>query len=162
MLPYSKKEFTVPSNLYMIGTMNTADRSIAAIDTALRRRFTFVEIEPDSSILSQYDNHIVNDNVDLTKLMDALNDKILDRLDRDHRIGHAYFMGIELLKNLYQTWYYRILPLLGEYFYNDIESLTSIVGESFYDNYGNIKYLSQIKADDKMSEFEQKLIDIYG
>lgn len=162
LLPYSKKEFTVPSNIYIIGTMNTADRSIAAIDTALRRRFTFVEIGPDSSILSQYDNHIVNDNVDLTKLMDTLNDRIMERLDRDHRIGHAYFMGIESLTNLYQTWYYKILPLLGEYFYNDIESLTAIVGESFYNNYGNIKHLSTVANEDGISEFEQKLIDIYG
>lgn len=162
LLPYSKKEFTVPSNIYIIGTMNTADRSIAAIDTALRRRFTFVEIEPDSSVLSQYDNHIVNDTVDLCKLMDAINDKILERLDRDHRIGHAYFMGIESLNNLHQTWYYKILPLLGEYFYNDIESLTAIVGESFYDKYGNVQYLSLTRSNDGISNFEQKLIDIYG
>lgn len=162
ILPYSKKEFTVPSNVYIIGTMNTADRSIAAIDTALRRRFTFVEVEPDSSVLSQYGNHIVNDIVDLSKLMDAINDRILERLDRDHRIGHAYFMGIESLNNLYQTWYYKILPLLGEYFYNDIESLTAIVGESFYDKNGNIQYLSLTKSDDGKSYFEQKLIDIYG
>jgi Cdc6-like AAA superfamily ATPase len=161
ILPYSKKEFTVPSNVYIIGTMNTADRSIAAIDTALRRRFTFVEIGPDSSILSQYDNHIVNDTVDLCKLMDAINDRILEKFDRDHRIGHAYFMGIESLNNLYQTWYYKILPLLGEYFYNDIESLTAIVGESFYDKNGNVQYLSLSKGDKGISNFEQKLIDIY-
>lgn len=162
LLPYSKKEFTVPSNIYIIGTMNTADRSIAAIDTALRRRFIFVEIGPDSSILSQYDNHIVNDKVDLTKLMDTLNDRVMERLDRDHRIGHAYFMGIESLNNLYQTWYYKILPLLGEYFYNDIESLTAIVGKSFYNDYGNIEHLSTVAKTDEISEFEQKLIDIYG
>ena len=162
LLPYSKKEFTVPSNIYIIGTMNTADRSIAAIDTALRRRFTFVEIGPDSSVLSQIGNYIVNDKVNLTKLMDTLNDRIMERLDRDHRIGHAYFMGIESLTNLYQTWYYKILPLLGEYFYNDIESLTAIVGQSFYNNYGNILYLSTVANDDETSEFEQKLIDIYG
>jgi 5-methylcytosine-specific restriction endonuclease McrBC GTP-binding regulatory subunit McrB len=161
ILPYSKKEFTVPSNVYIIGTMNTADRSIAAIDTALRRRFTFVEIGPDSSILSQYDNHIVNDTVDLCKLMDAINDRILEKFDRDHRIGHAYFMGIESLNNLYQTWYYKILPLLGEYFYNDIESLTAIVGESFYDKNGNVQYLPLSKGDKGISNFEQKLIDIY-
>lgn len=160
-LPYSKKEFTVPSNLFIIGTMNTADRSIAAIDTALRRRFTFVEMEPDSSILAQFDNPIINDHIDLTKLMDALNEKILEKFDRDHRIGHAYFMGIESLNNLYQTWYFKILPLLGEYFYNDVDSLTSIVGKSFYDNYGNIRYLSLTKKNNGLSEFEEKLLEIY-
>lgn len=160
-LPYSKKEFTVPSNLYIIGTMNTADRSIAAIDTALRRRFTFVEIEPDSNVLAEFDNPIINDNVDLVKLMDSLNNKILEKYDRDHRIGHSYFMGIESLNNLFQTWYYRILPLLGEYFYNDIDSLTSIVGKSFYDNYGNVKYLSMTKKENGLSEFEERLLEIY-
>lgn len=160
-LPYSKKEFTVPSNLFIIGTMNTADRSIAALDTALRRRFTFVEIEPDSGVLLQYDNPIVNDTIDLTKLLDSLNRKVMDKYDRDHRIGHSYFMGIESLSNFYQTWYYKILPLLGEYFYNDTETLASIVGKSFYDQYGNIKYLSLHKNDEGISEFEEKIIDIY-
>jgi len=141
-LPYSKKEFTVPNNLYIIGTMNTADRSIATIDTALRRRFTFVEIEPDSNIIVEYCNPIVNDNVDLVKLMDDLNQKILEHYDRDHRIGHSYFMGIESLRDLYQVWYYEILPLLNEYFYNDIDTLTSIVSNGFHDKYGNVKYLS--------------------
>ncbi len=161
LLPYSKKEFSVPSNLYIIGTMNTADRSIAAIDTALRRRFTFVEIEPDSSVLSKHDNPIINDAVDLTKLLDAINEKIMDKYDRDHRIGHAYFMGIETLNNLYQTWYYKVLPLLGEYFYNDTETLVSIVGKSFYDQYGNIKHLSLAKKNGVLSEFEEKIIGVY-
>ena len=118
----------VPGNLYIIGTMNTADRSIAAIDTALRRRFAFAEIEPDSSILAEYDNPIINDYIDLTRLMDAINGRILEKYDRDHRLGHAYFMGIDTLTGLYNTWYYKIIPLLSEYFYNDVSTLTEIVG----------------------------------
>ncbi len=161
LLPYSKKDFTVPSNLYIIGTMNTADRSIAAIDTALRRRFTFVEIEPDSSILSLQGNAIINDKVDLAKLLDSLNERIINNYDRDHRIGHAYFMGIETLNNLFQTWYYKILPLLSEYFYNDIEALQSIVGKDFYDDNGNVKYLDISDDQQGGSEFEQSLINIY-
>lgn len=161
-LPYSKKEFTIPSNLYMIGTMNTADRSIAAIDTALRRRFTFVEIEPDASVLAQFDNYKVNDHVDLLKLMESMNQKIQQRYDRDHRIGHAYFMGIETLNNLYQTWYYKILPLLNEYFYNDLEALEYVVGKGFFDEYGNIKYASLGKKDNGLTEFEEKLLRVYG
>lgn len=161
LLLYSKKEFTVPSNLYIIGTMNTADRSIATIDTALRRRFTFVEIEPDSNVLTEFDNPIINDKVDLTKLMDKLNYRIVEKYDRDHRIGHSYFMGIESLTNLYQTWYYKLLPLLSEYFYNDVDSLISIVGKGFYDQYGNVKYLSLETRESGMSEFEEKLLEIY-
>lgn len=161
VLPYSKKEFKVPSNLYIIGTMNTADRSIAAIDTALRRRFTFVEIEPDSSILAKYDNPIINDHVDLTKLMKSLNSKIIEKYDRDHRIGHAYFMGIDSLNSLYQTWYYKILPLLSEYFYNDVLALTDIVGSKFFDKYGNAKHLSMNKKESGYSEFEEQIMAIY-
>lgn len=160
LLPYSKKEFTVPSNLYIIGTMNTADRSIATIDTALRRRFTFVEIEPDSSVISLSDNPKVN-NVDLSKLLDSINNRIIERYDRDHRIGHSYFMGIDSLNNLYQTWYYKILPLLSEYFYNDMESLIYLVGNDFYDKNGNVKYLSLTKKDDGSTEFEDKIVNIY-
>ncbi|MCD5410497.1 MAG: AAA family ATPase [Clostridiales bacterium] len=161
LLPYSKKYFSIPSNLFVIGTMNTADRSIAAIDTALRRRFTFVEIEPDSKIITQAGNSIVNDNIDLAKLLDALNKKIMEKYDRDHRIGHAYFMEIDSLKNLYQTWYYKLLPLLGEYFYNDIDSITAVVGKAFYGEHGNVKQLSLKKKDSGKSEFEEKLIEIY-
>ncbi|NLW52726.1 MAG: AAA domain-containing protein [Tissierellia bacterium] len=160
-LPYSKKEFSVPMNLYIIGTMNTADRSIAVIDTALRRRFTFVEVEPDSEIVTQSENSIINDTIDLSQLLDALNVKIMEKYDRDHRIGHAYFMGMELLQDLYQTWYYKILPLLGEYFYNDVETLSSIVGKSFFDQYGNTKYLPVKSNDGDLSAFEESLIKIY-
>lgn len=161
LLPYSKKEFSVPVNLFIIGTMNTADRSIAVIDTALRRRFTFAEIEPDSKILAQHENPIINDTINLAKLLDAINIKIMDKYDRDHRIGHAYFMGMESLNDFYQTWYYKILPLLGEYFYNDVGTLKSIVGKSFYDKYGNINYLSTTIKDRNLSEFEEKIIRIY-
>lgn len=161
LLPYSKKEFSVPINLFIIGTMNTADRSIAAIDTALRRRFTFVEIEPDSGVLAQDDNPVINDTIDLAKLLDAINKKIMNKYDRDHRIGHSYFMGMESLNDLYQTWYYNILPLLGEYFYNDVETLRSIVGNSFYDQYGNVNYLSVNIKDGGLSQFEEKITDIY-
>lgn len=161
ILPYSKKEFKVSANLYIIGTMNTADRSIAAIDTALRRRFTFVEIEPDSSVLAKFDNPIINDSVDLVKLMNSLNGKIIEKYDRDHRIGHAYFMGIDSLNSLYQTWYYKILPLLSEYFYNDVSALTDIVGSSFFDRYGNAKHLSMDKKEKEYSEFEERIRAIY-
>lgn len=161
ILPYSKKPFTVPSNLYLIGTMNTADRSIAAIDTALRRRFTFVEIEPDSNILNINDSAVVNESVDLVQLLDALNDKISEQYDRDHRLGHAYLMGIDTLKNLYHAWYYKILPLLNDYFYNDDEAVSSIVGKEFFDSNGNTIYLSHTQNESDISPFEKAIIAIY-
>lgn len=160
-LPYSKKEFSVPVNLVIIGTMNTADRSIAAIDTALRRRFTFVELDPDASVIAKYDNPIVNDTIDLTKLLNAINEKIMEHYDRDHRIGHAYFMGIESLSNFYQTWYYKILPLLSEYFYNDVDTMRSVVGKVFFDDYGNTIKLSKANNGSGLSEFENNIIRIY-
>ena len=85
----------------------------------------------------------------------------MDKYDRDHRIGHAYFMEMESLNDFYQTWYYKILPLLGEYFYNDVETLKSVVGRSFYDEYGNINYLSTTTKDGNLSQFEEKIIEIY-
>ncbi|WP_283410045.1 AAA family ATPase [Anoxynatronum buryatiense] len=160
VLPYSRKEFSVPGNLYVIGTMNTADRSLATIDTALRRRFTFVEIEPDPNVLNNA-GPLVNDTIDLAKLMDALNKRIEANYDRDHRIGHAYFMGIETLNSLYQTWYYRILPLLSEYFYNDATTLKTIAGNAFYDENGNVRHLSRGKGDSPYSPFEAALRSIY-
>lgn len=166
ILPYSQKAFTIPENLYIIGTMNTSDRSIALIDTALRRRFAFIEIEPNSNILKDPNSSgvtIVNDNVDLCKLMDSINKIITKEIDRDHRIGHSYFMDILNLDDLYYTWYYKILPLLTEYFYNDSKALSAIVGNKFYDNYGNLEFLMKSTSnEDGISEFERALIDIYN
>ncbi len=160
-LPYSKEKFTVPSNLLIIGTMNTADRSIASIDTALRRRFAFAEIAPDSSIITKNGNSIINSSVDITKLLNHMNDKILEVIDKDHRIGHSYFMQIEFLKDLYQIWYYNIIPLLNEYFYNDVNSIKEVIGSSFFDENGNVVKLSMEHETGKKSKFEKSLIKIY-
>ena len=160
-LPYSKSDFTVPDNLYVIGTMNTADRSIALLDTALRRRFTFVEIEPDPEVLIKENCNNINDTVDVAKILEKINKKITEKLDRDHRIGHAYFMDIDTLANLYNVWYYNIIPLLNEYFYNDFETVKEIIGNDFYDKSGNIKFLYLNFKQDKLSEFEKSLRKIY-
>ncbi|WP_147565814.1 AAA family ATPase [Clostridium tyrobutyricum] len=164
ILPYSKKPFTVPENLYIIGTMNTADRSIALLDTALRRRFVFVEIEPDLALFDNPDvvqSPKVNNTVDLSELLNAVNKKIVEHLDRDHRIGHSYFIDIVNLSDLYKVWYYQVLPLLMEYFYGDIKSLKSIVGGKFFDDMGSINFLDYKSADGEISEFENELINIY-
>ena len=124
-LPYSKETFGVPENLLILGTMNTADRSIALLDIALRRRFTFVEQMPDPSLLKSVDG------VDLSALLDQLNRRITALLGRDYQIGHSYLMGVESLDALHFAWYRQIMPLLQEYFYNDWERLRAVVGNRF-------------------------------
>ena len=124
-LPYSGKLFGVPPNLYILGTMNTADRSIALLDIALRRRFTFVEVMPDSALLSTVEG------VDLSALLTRLNARITALVDRDHQIGHSYFLGLDTADDLHFAWYRRVVPLLQEYFYNDSERLRAVIGDKF-------------------------------
>jgi len=113
-LPYSGDEFGVPANLDIIGTMNTADRSIALLDTALRRRFRFVEMMPEYSKLSTN-----VDGIDLVKMLETINRRIEVLYDRDHTIGHTYLLGVENFEALKEAMRDRIVPLLQEYFYDD-------------------------------------------
>jgi 5-methylcytosine-specific restriction protein B len=122
-LPYSQELFSVPKNLYIIGTMNTADRSIALLDIALRRRFAFVEVLPDPELVKTVAG------IDLRKLLTALNQTITATLGRDYQIGHSYFLGLEDQQALEFAWYYRVIPLLQEYYYSDRESLQKILGK---------------------------------
>ena len=123
-LPYTKSKFGVPSNLYILGTMNTSDRSIASIDIALRRRFKFVEMMPNSDLVADFE-------CNFKEIFEKLNTKIKILLDRDHQIGHSYFIktkyaeaNINILKEI---WFSEILPLLNEYFYCDWEKLKLII-----------------------------------
>ena len=128
-LPYSQKEFGVPDNVYIIGTMNTADRSIAAIDTALRRRFAFKEMLPDTSIFSG----IEVDGLSIGKLLDTMNRRIEALYDREHTIGHAYFMPLKnsrTLDTLGEIFKNKILPLLQEYFYEDYKKIRLVLGDN--------------------------------
>jgi DNA polymerase III delta prime subunit len=124
-LPYSGQLFGVPPNLYILGTMNTADRSIALLDIALRRRFTFVEMMPDPALLGTVEG------VNLSALLTRLNARITALLDRDHQIGHSYFLDLDTADDLHFAWYRRIVPLLQEYFYNDSERLRAVIGDKF-------------------------------
>ncbi|GAB1402077.1 hypothetical protein MASR1M68_09880 [Elusimicrobiota bacterium] len=129
-LPYSNEKFGVPANLYIVGTMNTSDRSIASVDIALRRRFKFKEIMPDSKLVIAE-----IDGVKFKEIFEALNEKITILLDRDHQIGHSYFMPEKVKKyGLKNIWFDEILPLLNEYFYNDWEKLQALLGKATNDN----------------------------
>jgi len=190
ILPYSKKKFGVPSNLYIIGTMNTADRSVEALDTALRRRFNFSEMIPQSKLLSpsalycqllwkyqgvdwndsefvseenklfdflqvsdelksnrksiwetmKKDNNHANfsyfssftyTGINLQTILETINNRIEVLLDRDHLIGHAYFINIKTEIQLLDVFKNKIIPLLQEYFYNDYQKIALVLGEGF-------------------------------
>ncbi|GGJ23531.1 AAA family ATPase [Deinococcus roseus] len=129
-LPYSKSSFGVPSNLYLLATMNTADRSIALLDVALRRRFTFIECMPDPEVLST-DVDFEDISISLKTLLTEMNLRITGLLDRDHQIGHAYLTSVSGPEELQYTWYYKVIPLLQEYFYNDGAKLHGLIGGDF-------------------------------
>lgn len=131
-LPYSNELFNVPNNLYLIGTMNTADRSLAMMDAALRRRFDFVEMLPDSDALSD----ISIDGVNIKELLDVINKRISYLYDNEHLIGHAFFTSllatskpkIEDLDIIFRD---SVIPMLLEYFYGDHEKVSRILGGAF-------------------------------
>ncbi len=126
-LPYSKKTFGVPKNLYIIGTMNTADRSVEALDTALRRRFNFKEMMPEYD-LKELETVLT---VDLKTTLEAINKRIEILLDREHQIGHSYFLNIQTEADLLNAFQNKIIPLLQEYFYNDYDKIGLVLGDKF-------------------------------
>lgn len=129
VLPYSQKSFGVPDNVYILGTMNTADRSIAALDTALRRRFSFVEMMPDSEILE----NVIVEGVNISQMLTQINKRIEVLFDREHTIGHAYFINLTNSSKIHElgdVFKNRIIPLLQEYFYEDYERIRLVLADN--------------------------------
>lgn len=147
-LPYSGEKFGVPKNVYIIGTMNTADRSITSLDTALRRRFEFVEMMPDVSKLS-----MDCEGINLQELLKAINTRIEYLLDREKIIGHAFFIGVENLNDLKSIFQNKIIPLLQEYFYNDYALINAVLNDNgmIFEDKKDDKYLQKIKNLDSIN-----------
>ena len=128
-LPYSGQNFGVPDNVYIVGTMNTADRSIAIIDTALRRRFSFVEMQPEPALL----HDVFVDGINVEKMLETLNKRVSVLLDRHHTIGHSYLLPLKTgptINNLAEIFENNIIPLLQEYFYDDYEKIQFVLGDN--------------------------------
>ena len=150
-LPYSNDDFGVPQNLYILGTMNTADRSIALMDTALRRRFEFIEMLPDLEVL----NSLEVENINIRLMLEKINQRVEYLYDRDHTIGHAYFMSLkenqtlEELENIFKN---KIIPLLQEYFYDDWEKILMVLGNGFIEKEVIKDDIFDYKVDDYLEE----------
>ena len=150
-LPYSNEEFTVPDNVYIIGTMNTADRSIALMDTALRRRFKFEEMLPDYHLLEDIFVEDKGTKVNIGAMLKVINERIEYLYDREHTIGHAVFLelkennNIEKLENIFKK---SVIPLLQEYFYEDYEKIRLILGDNAKDEDEQFIFAESIKPKD--------------
>ena len=136
MLPYSNKTFGVPNNVYIIGTMNTADRSIALIDIALRRRFQFIEKMPNVNVLRKIGADKVNEagiDRDVAAMLETINERITYLFDREHTIGHAFFTGLKdepTVAKLADIFKKSVIPLLQEYFYEDYSKIMLVLGDN--------------------------------
>lgn len=140
VLPYSKTPFSVPDNVYLIGTMNTADRSIEALDSALRRRFNFTEIQPEPKLITEIlEEKAVWNSINLEEILKTINKRITVLIDREHQIGHSYFLKLkdtidenfgQELKSIFSE---NILPLMQEYFFNDYVKIGMVLGSGFFE-----------------------------
>ena len=152
LLPYSKNQFSVPQNVDIYGTMNTADRSVEALDTALRRRFSFEEMLPKPELLKDKGENGSGKvgAIVLEDLLITINERIEALVDRDHTIGHAFFMEVDSLDSLRNVFANKVIPLLQEYFYGDYAKMEMVIGSDFF----NIKDSSKIKFAVKPEDFE--------
>lgn len=162
-MPYShsQTEFGVPKNLYIIGTMNTADRSVEALDSALRRRFCFTEMMPRPELLKQE-----IDGIKLKEVLETINKRIVVLKDREHQIGHSYFMKVLDVPSLKMVFKNNIIPLLQEYFYGNYECIRLILGDSFVKQSDTITFACESETDVDATQYrlltedEWKKLDI--
>ena len=160
-LPYSKEEFTVPDNVYIIGTMNTADRSIALMDTALRRRFKFEEMLTDYHLLEDIFVEDKGTKVNIGAMLKVINERIEYLYDREHTIGHAVFLelkennNIEKLENIFKK---SVIPLLQEYFYEDYDKIRIVLGDNAKDE--DEQFISAVSIPEDVLEGNIDDIDI--
>lgn len=163
-LPYSGDKFSVPTNVYVLGTMNTADRSIALMDTALRRRFDFTEVMPNPDLLGDLEV----EGVSISQMLNVMNKRIELLYDREHTLGHAYFMPlkenptIEALAGIFRS---KLMPLLQEYFFDDYGKIRSVLGKAADDFIGvteatSVFYSLDEEAYDQLRSFRLKEIPI--
>ena len=179
-LPYSKEEFSVPKNVYILGTMNTADRSIALMDTALRRRFEFIEMMPNEELLTD----IVIDGIEVKKMLETMNRRIEALYDREHTLGHAFFMPLKnekkaTINQLASIFTNKIIPLLQEYFYEDYEKIMLVLGidtqnkdtkkfisvksnRNLFQNIQNIDLIPTYQINEKAFQTPDNYMTIYG
>lgn len=159
-LPYSKEPFVVPGNISIFGTMNSADRSVGAIDIALRRRFKFVPMVPDSSVIaSELRMNGINpeevDGINVIKLFDTMNSRIELLLDRNHLLGHALFMNVRCGNDIVEVMRNRVVPLLEEYFFNDLQKVQLVFND--LDEAGELRnnavYIHEIISVDGFFEY---------
>ena len=149
-LPYSGDIFSVPANVDIIGTMNTADRSLALLDTALRRRFEFTELAPDYELL----NNKVIEGIHLRSMLETMNQRIEALYDREHCLGHAYFLHCPDFAALQNTFKTKILPLLQEYFFDDWEKIRLVLGDNQKQNQ-NLAFVNLESPTDEPTELER-------
>lgn len=159
-LPYSKEKFGVPDNLDIIGTMNTADRSVEALDTALRRRFSFEEVLPNPGLVREVLGEKANfEGIQLDEVLERINFRIERLIDRDHTIGHAYFLKLKDVEDfkasLVDVFCDNIMPLLQEYFYNDYPKIGLVLGSGF------VQVLDNEKKELEFAEFDAEGRDDY-
>jgi 5-methylcytosine-specific restriction protein B len=151
-LPYSRLEFGVPPNLDIIGTMNTADRSIALLDTALRRRFDFEELLPLPGAIHGAGDGLISDDadgqIDLRRLLQAINSRLTELLHRDRTIGHAYFTGVRDFAGLRRVLTRKVIPLLQEYFYEDWSQIRAVLADDAVDD-SELQLVRHVGADNE-------------